>query len=233
MNPPWPSHRDNAPGDFYVEDGCCTSCGVPETEAPEVFGWAKSDPGNCVVARQPETPESVGRTISAMLNSEVDCIRYRGADPDIARRLVEAGAAALCDLPPPEDAKPLQRTYAGFTEIGGSSSLTARQLAQAFSDYFVGSARHELQDYKAKRIWSWGRHASVKISWYQDRFHTVIFKAVAKGEWLAATRPHGDAWIGLSRTLDNWLRTDGQFTDIRWYSAEQWRAGGPFRRTVI
>ncbi len=37
----------NVPGDFYVEDGCCTSCGMPTTEAPELFAYAPD--GHCYV----------------------------------------------------------------------------------------------------------------------------------------------------------------------------------------
>ncbi|HEX4505260.1 MAG TPA: ferredoxin [Alphaproteobacteria bacterium] len=234
MNAPWPPHPDNAPGDFYVEDGCCLTCGMAEAEAPEVFGRAKSDPGHCVVAKQPQTPENMDRTFRAVASAEADCIRYRGTDPEIARRLVEMGHGSLCDLPPPADAMPLARTHTRFEAVGGPSSLTARQLAQTFSDYFIGSRTHPIQDFKAKPVRALGRRAWVKISWFQNCFHSVKFDALPNGKWLAVTHPQmADAWIGLSWTLDNWLRSDGRFADIRWYSAEQWRAGGPFRRTVV
>jgi hypothetical protein len=26
-------------GDFYVEDGCCAACGVPQAVAPDLVGW--------------------------------------------------------------------------------------------------------------------------------------------------------------------------------------------------
>ena len=31
-------HAANVKGDFYVEENCCTMCGVPFVEAPELFG---------------------------------------------------------------------------------------------------------------------------------------------------------------------------------------------------
>jgi hypothetical protein len=42
----------NAPGEFYVEHGCCTLCGVPWRYAPELFSH---DEHGCWVARQPIT----------------------------------------------------------------------------------------------------------------------------------------------------------------------------------
>jgi len=54
----------NVVGPFYVEDGCCTLCGVPESEAPGLFG---SDNMQCFVKKQPETSGQ----LAAMLMSSV------------------------------------------------------------------------------------------------------------------------------------------------------------------
>lgn len=92
----------NVPGDFYVEDGCCTMCGVAEAEAPELLA---SDPlrhsndwQSCYFRRQPRSRKGPEHIINAKDVAEVDCIRYAGTDEKILKRLCEAGHERLCDL---------------------------------------------------------------------------------------------------------------------------------------
>src|SRR5688572_13797735 len=91
-------HPRNVPGPFYVENGCCLSCGVPFKIATDMFEWEDGD-SHCFVSRQPCDPEQVDRMLHAMWSSEVECIRYRGADPAIARRIAEFGNKDSCDFP--------------------------------------------------------------------------------------------------------------------------------------
>jgi hypothetical protein len=89
------SHRLNAPGDFYVEDGCCTGCEVPFNEAPGHFGTDKT--GHCFVCKQPSTSDEVQGMICAIAVSEVGCIRYAGDNPEVLRELKKHGNAEQCD----------------------------------------------------------------------------------------------------------------------------------------
>ncbi len=57
-NPPHPS---NVPGPFYVEYGCCITCGVWEDVAPDLLAWLEGDRPHCYVQRQPETDEEFER----------------------------------------------------------------------------------------------------------------------------------------------------------------------------
>ena len=91
-------HPANVPGDFYVEDGCCTSCGVMHTEGADLLGWAADD--HCHVRKQPETPAELSRMFDAIAVAEMDCIRYKGSNRVIQIRLVDASAAAQCDRLP-------------------------------------------------------------------------------------------------------------------------------------
>ena len=68
---PLPPHPANVPGTFYVEDGCCISCGVWEDVAPD------GETPHCYVSHQPETEDEFGRMMDAMHVGEVDCIRAR------------------------------------------------------------------------------------------------------------------------------------------------------------
>ena len=76
----WGVYPRNAAGDFYVEDGCCTLCGVPWDVAPDHFAV---DDNQCYVKRQPANEGEVQKLIAAMHVSELECIRYKGRDRQI------------------------------------------------------------------------------------------------------------------------------------------------------
>jgi hypothetical protein len=85
---------ENVPGDFYVEEGCCTRCDVPAVEAPEHFAYSED---SCYVCRQPQTPDEVARMVNAIQVQELNCIRYGGRQRDVQIRLFAVGAAEYCD----------------------------------------------------------------------------------------------------------------------------------------
>lgn len=91
-------HPANAPGGFYVVDGCCTGCEVPFVAAPELFAWdrTKGYP-HCFVKRQPATPEEVGQMMDAVAMAELACIRYGGTEPALIQLMVRSGNGWLCD----------------------------------------------------------------------------------------------------------------------------------------
>lgn len=225
-------HPANCAGDFYVEKGCCIACGVPVAEAPEVFGWAP-DGDHCVVAKQPRTPSEINDTLSAMLAGEVDCIRYRGSDPDISTRIVEMGYASSCDLEPPADARPLVRSHVTFRSSTSVALDDASQLALEFRQHFLQNSPR-WTEVGAKAVPLSRERASAHISWYEGIYHIVEFGLLPDGAGLAVTMPKlAKAGVSLSRRVDGWLRAGGIFHDIRWFSAEQWHSGGPYRPTVI
>ena len=96
-----PPHPANVPGAFYVEDGCCITCGVWEDIAPDLLAWTPDGDSNphCFVARQPETDAEFGRMLQAMEVADLDCIRVRACRPDWASRLREAGLGDQIDPP--------------------------------------------------------------------------------------------------------------------------------------
>jgi hypothetical protein len=83
----------NVAGDFYVEEGCCTLCGVPDVEAPELFGGFEADgrgtPGakQCWVKKQPKSTPELDAMIRAVAAQEFECIRYGGTDQLLIDRL--------------------------------------------------------------------------------------------------------------------------------------------------
>jgi hypothetical protein len=97
------AYRLNVAGDFYVEDGCCTLCGVPAVTAPELFGGFDADGSvpedveQCWVKPQPGSGAELDMMIETMARQELSCIRYRGADPNIVVRLRDIGEGTQVD----------------------------------------------------------------------------------------------------------------------------------------
>ena len=87
----------NVPGDYYVEDGCCTMCEVPFDMAPDLFGISDDPYIHCYVKRQPETPSELNQMVDAIRAADLQCIRYRGSDRRIQLRLIRNGEGAICD----------------------------------------------------------------------------------------------------------------------------------------
>jgi hypothetical protein len=79
---------NSASGDFYVEDGCCLSCGVPQTVAPDLVGWVNNEKMvQCFWKKQPETHEEIQQAFAIFDGQEAGCHRYAGRDPEIQMRI--------------------------------------------------------------------------------------------------------------------------------------------------
>src|SRR6202035_4919756 len=77
----------NAPGPFYVSDGCCISCDLPLREAPGLFAYDGKN--HCYVSRQPAGKNDPDTMVYVAWAAETQCIRYRGQDSGILRRFAE------------------------------------------------------------------------------------------------------------------------------------------------
>ncbi|PRQ08106.1 ferredoxin [Enhygromyxa salina] len=89
-------YRLNVVGDFYVEDGCCTMCGVPFTnEAPDLFGVDGEE--HCYVRRQPTSARELEVMLNAIRGADTKCIRYAGRDAAVLRALAEADELDVSD----------------------------------------------------------------------------------------------------------------------------------------
>jgi hypothetical protein len=131
------SDSPNAPSaraSFYVEEGCCTSGGVPQLIAPELVGWTEEKSPSCYWIRQPETADEVERATKIIHTQELGCHRYAGKDPAILERLPRE----QCDFFCPESAFSQRATF-GPSEVLVKLSLIASQEA----------------DGVLKRVWRW------------------------------------------------------------------------------
>lgn len=91
-------HPLNVLGDFYVQNQCCMICDLPLGVAPELFAWDnKENPSHCYVCKQPETPKQIDAMLEAIKFADVQCIRYRGQDAEIIRRIQALGEGEVID----------------------------------------------------------------------------------------------------------------------------------------
>jgi len=106
-------HPANVPGDFYVEQDCCTLCDVPFVIAPELFGTSRTAEGiaHCHVRRQPETPEEFARMVNVVGSAELTCNHYRGTDRLIQSHLIEKGRGDQCDQLAPDLREAMERPF--------------------------------------------------------------------------------------------------------------------------
>ena len=210
-------HPKNVPGAFYVVDGCCTACGVPNTFAPDVFAFDADD--HCYVKHQPRTAEETEAALRVVRTQELGCIRYRGTDPVILRGLAEAGEAAQCDVALPEGILPVPRNHVTFTANDPEvCALSGAAVLEDFGDYLLHRP-HPVR-FRTTPVVEGPDEAHFSIAWYEDHFHTVAIRPVsdAAGHWLVRHSFN----VGLSELIDDWLRQSGRFGGVRWYTQHQW-----------
>jgi hypothetical protein len=223
-------YPENAPGPFYVQNGCCTACMAPHAEAPSLMGFDEQH-SHCYFRKQPQTNEETYRAIRAVWSSELDCLRYAGDNPQIQRRLAEVGAGELCDKPLPAGTRPglgLRNhvTFVAKSSTEGSEQLivpTLHEIATLFKTYFTGQgsrftateAKEEDQGITFFCSWSDEQHALTVTSGEPDTNRILI----------SHSRTPKSGSTALSLMLDDWLRSDGRYKSIRWYTLQDWLAG--------
>jgi hypothetical protein len=223
MTEPVRPHPENANGPFYVEDGCCVACGVPEAVAPELFAWDGN--GHCFVKRQPITPAETDQALHVVAHAELSCIRYRGLDPEVFARFAELGEPELCDFGARLDLKPILRDHVVFDDLLKVASRPL-DLARPFRDYLLAKPDNR---YRVTEISSTPELASLDVAWFENNFHRVVFGrgTDAPQSWLV--RHYGNR--GVSSLVQEWLVADGRFSDVRWHTEQSWTGTGNWRRT--
>ncbi len=216
-------HPMNVAGDFYVVDQCCTACGVPTYLAPGTFVFVSDSSGaHCYVQRQPATPVELERALRVVRHQEFGCVRYRGTDPVILRRLTEAGEGAQCDAPLPLGVHPVLRDHVSVE----AQSLEARSwepatVLERFRLWLMGQAHH----YRTTSVVRTATDASFSFAWTAESFHEVRACpwSDAPGRWLL----HHSGNIAVSEALAEWLESADELGAAQWFSQEEWKRGLP------
>lgn len=212
-------HPKNAPGPFYVEDGCCMTCMAPHVQAPTLMGFDDLD-GHCFIRQQPQTDDEVYRAIRAVRSAEVQCLRYSGHDPDIVRRLGEFGEGDACDHPLPIST-PLLRNHVTFA---ASFADDAWHVATALRDNIL-SQNSDCVRFHVTPLKRHGEVVAFAYSWFEDHYYAVN---IERGEpltsrWLVHHSPIWEAGsVSVSLMIDDWLRSDTRCSDFRWYTSDVW-----------
>ncbi len=217
-------HAKNAPGPFYVVNGCCITCMTPHVQAPTLMGFDDVEK-HCFVKQQPKTDDETYRAIRAVWSSEVQCLRYKGNDPEIMQRLVEIGEADACDVPLPTTSVPILRNHVTFAATFINDLW---DVAIAIRDYIL-SHNSEYKRFKVTHPEREGRVVRFAYSWYEDHYYTLN---VGRGEpetdrFLVHHSPIWDVGsVSVSLEIDDWLRSDPRFSDFRWFTSDVWERAG-------
>ena len=213
-------------------DGCCTACDVPFVEAPGLFAYDGKN--HCYVKRQPETKAELNRMLGAVWAAELQCIRYRGEDPDVRRRLGELGEPHLCDVAPPSSIRPVFRNHVTYdTATSEGDAIGPRDLAMAFLEYLRSLNRHWLT-YEFTPIVADETTAAFSFSWYQSNFYAIEFCAIRVPDcrWLIRHSLIEKAGSrGVSNDVDDRLKSDSRFCKARWYAQDQWSGSRDWQET--
>ena len=214
-------HPRNVPGDFYVEDGCCTLCDIPRTEAPELFALTEHE-DHCFVRRQPQTEDETNRMLSAIACAELPCIHYRGHDPAIISCLAAMGEMDICDTVPPVG-----------TELGLRSHVTFACTPYKDLSGLAASFKTFLSTHRGKyaRITFPSRAGSsttVKYKRNDEGWHLVNFDKQDDfvHVWHESHRATSVSWY-----ISRWISSLEHAADIRWYTNDAWNHTGKWHRS--
>ena len=196
---------------------------APHAQAPTLMGFDELDE-HCFVQKQPQTDEEIYRAIRAVRSAEVKCLRYKGHDPDILRRLDEIGEVEACDYPLPTTSGPILRDHVTFASTFADEPW---HVATALREYIL-SLNSEYVKYEVTHLERDGNAVAFAYSWFEDHYYTIN---VERGErltsrWLVH---HSPIWevgsVGVSLMIDDWLSRDPRFSSCRWYTSEAWDEG--------
>ncbi|HET7462648.1 MAG TPA: hypothetical protein VFJ82_15445 [Longimicrobium sp.] len=195
---------------------------APHEEAPELMGMDPAT-GECFFARQPADGREVYRALRAVAVAELQCLRYGGTDEGILTRLARLGETEVCDHAPPADAGEAPRTH---VSVHAPSAASAWEVAEALAER-VGRTGYPA--WRARPPVSDGPEVRLDFSWSETDGQSLWISADARaaGRWLVRHRPAERlTQVGVAMSLDDWLRDDPRFGDLRWYTEAEWDAGG-------
>jgi hypothetical protein len=157
--------------------------------------------------------------------AESQCIRYRGDDPDVLRRFAELDLRYICDTEPPRGIEPIIRNHVEFTVGAVSAIATPQQLANEFINH-LNAQNTELRQYVTTPIEVSVDSASLRFSWYENKFHPIVFAAaptVRSGWHIHYPLGIETGDHGVGNTVSDWLDSHPEsFTNVRWFTDADW-----------
>lgn len=217
-------HPLNVPGDFYVEDTCCITCGVWEALNTDMIGWHHgSDGTHCFVRRQPITQRESDLMVEAAVMAEAACFHYRGEDMGILQRLVTLKDASVCESPIAQTLLPIVRRNIRLT-LHASDTATAELLVTSLSSFLLGKNIPDATNgYEVLRP----SPQQVAFRWHDGDFHRVDISRDHRRAhaFVAAITPRpGYHWAHLAATVLPWL--EARAASIAWMTDDELLANG-------
>lgn len=237
-------HPLNVPGDFYVEDGCCTACDVPRTEAPGLFEMVSNPLHHCYVKRQPQTAKEHDQILSAIRCAEMGCIHYCGTDQAIITRLSAMGEMDVCDTTPAPNTELGFRTHITFV-VPKPPDLSA--LATSFKSFLIEQQGEYIKTRFPSRFISalfplvslfkssvnrrQGKYSqfpspsrsisatSVLYKWNQSHWINVT---IEMHEDCVHVFHDGSDHNTATWNIERWLATHDDLTNVRFYTEDGW-----------
>lgn len=188
--------------------------------------FAYDDQNHCYVKRQPQSPDDLNRMLRAVHRSEVKCIRYRGVDKDVLRRMAEGDMGDLSDTAVPS-IKPVSRDHVTFDAVDPDDKLLLDiDLANEFRRY-LRAQENDYVKYRFTPNLSDGEKTFFSFTWYEDNFHRVEFSFIGetKRRWLIVS--------SVSLTIHEWLAAEDRFCNFRWYTEEQWKTSKDWQEAPL
>jgi hypothetical protein len=218
-----PRHALNAPGDFYVEDQACITCGAPEVEAPSLVCFSEGESTHCYFRKQPETMDEVEQAIRAMWASCVRALRYGGNDPGILRRLAELGLTEQCDHPLAEKIEEKLLDHVLF-EWAEDCADTPRKSLEAVRQILVkGPGR------LSGPLVAAADGGEFSYRWIEGTPGVgIVARPVAKSPGSIVLEIRDPAVIsirGVARSVYDALRAIPLVRSMRWLTREEWEQG--------
>ena len=245
-------YRKSAPGDFYIEmhgdendryGSCCTAGGAPHLSTPQfcTYDEGVDEQRFCYVHTQPQSDYEIYQMIRSAWVSEFGCLRYGGNDQDTLQRFIDVGLAqSLCDEPLPEGVPHKLRNYCSI-KGAAENPATASEIAVSLQEFLLNqyewlvqySQTTEPEMRSADRV-------SFEYTWTANRkwrgepmipiFHQISVKPY-KTDFSDCLLTHSpveqNGSISLSFSIDDFLRNEQQFEQIRWCSEAEWNEGSP------
>jgi len=207
-------YSKNVPGDFYVETGCCITCGVPMGEAPEFF---EMDDDQCYIVKQPASQEERISLVDAIGTQEVGCIRYAGTDRKVMERMRDKGDIDCCDSPLALDLIRTIVTFAALDDLAGVVAGLCQTTEREIAEWpYRKLAVDNFQDADV---------AILRLSWAVDCVLALEIRALRADHFkLTCLRDQGVSHYASS-VLHGLLSRTFSLTDIRWMTPFEWDNG--------
>ena len=218
-----------------------------EVVAPDLIGSDDEYPG-CFVRKQPSTDAETYRMLRAMHVNEVEGLRYGGVDPEITRRIAEAGMANGCERRCSKEWTPVARararvrcdpptleTLTGIvttlhervrhTNVPDGESDRSTKVASAVAAYNAKSAAEPIPSLRSIE----GGLAFDLRPWPAAKTTTVtvmLGRAASSGMEVTIDAPELDEQFSTAVILDDFLRSHPAVRSIRWFTESEWAENG-------